>query len=139
MSKIILTNASVTVNAIDLSNHASKVTVDTKRNQVDVTAFGATNTEYALGLGDATIAIDFFQDYAASSVDATLWAIYQGGTAVPIVVKADAGATSGTNPTYTMSGLLPDYTPLDGQVGAASTLSVTFINGGTAGITRGTT
>lgn len=139
MSKLILTDASITINSVDLSDHCSKVTIDTKKNQVDVTSFGATNTEYALGLGDATIAVDFFQDYASSSVDATLWSVYQGGTAVSIVVKPTSAAISSSNPSYTMSGLLPEYMPIDGSVGAASTISVTFINGGTAGVTKATT
>lgn len=138
MAKTILTNCSITVNGVDLSDHASKVTIDDKKDQIDVTSFGASNKEYALGLGDATIAVDLFQDFASASVDSTLYSIFQGGTAVPVVVWPSGTVTSGTNPSYTMQGLLPEYTPLDGQVGQASQLSVTFINGDQTGVVRAT-
>lgn len=138
MAKTILTNCDVKVNAVDLSDHISKVTIDEKKDQVDVTSFGASSKEYALGLGDATIALDFFQDFSASSVDATLSAIFDAGTAVPIVVIPNGTVVSATNPSYTMQGLLPEYMPLDGSVGQASQLSVTFINGSQSGIVRGT-
>lgn len=138
MAKQILTDVSVVLNGVDLSDHVSKVTVDEKKNTVDVTSMGATATEYLLGLGDATIAVDFFQDFSAGSVDATLEPLYSSGSVFPIVVKPTSAAISATNPSYSGSFILPEYVPLDAQVGAASTMSVTFQNASQEGITRGT-
>ena len=139
MSKIVLRNAQVKVNSVDLSDHISKVTLQTTFNLVDVTAFGARYKEILQGLGDATIVCDFFQDFNPASVDATLWPLSQSGTPFPVVVCGDDTIpVSGTNPTYSMTAILGNYDPLDGSVGTASTTSVTFANASQSGVVRGT-
>lgn len=136
MAKTILRNASITVNAVDLSDHASSVTISIEKDDVDLTAFGSAMKEHGVGLGDGSIEIDFYQDFAAASVDATLYPIFTAGTPVPIVVKPEDAAVSATNPSYTMQGILLNYSPLAGSVGEASTMSVTFQNGADSGIVR---
>lgn len=138
MAKIVLKDATISVNGVSLSDHASSVTITTEYDDVDFTSFGATLKEHGKGMGDGSIEIDFFQDFAAASVDATLWPISQASTSVPIVVKPTSAATSTTNPQYTMQGLLMNYSPLAGSVGEPSTTSVTFQNGATSGIVRAT-
>ncbi len=131
-------NPVVTINAVDLSNRASSVEVNSEKDLVDVTAFGASSKQNLVGLGDGTISIDFFQDFAAASVDATLWPIHSGGTEVVITAKATNAAVSATNPLFTMTGVLPNYTPIAGGVGEASTISAEFSNSGDTGIVRTT-
>lgn len=138
MAKTILKNAFISVNGVTLSDHASSVEINTEFDDVDLTSFGATNKEHGKGLGDGTITVDFFQDFAAASVDATLWPISQSGSTFPIVVRPDAGAVSATNPQYTMQGLMMNYSPLAGSVGEASTTQVAFQNGSQTGIVRAT-
>jgi hypothetical protein len=138
MAKKILTNAFVSVNNVVLSDHSNKVTVTSSKDLQDVTSFGAQSKQNLVGLGDGSIAVDMFQDYDAGSVDATLWPIHNAGTEVPIVVRADAGAVSPTNPEWRMTGVLPEYTPIDGSVGDASKVSATFQNSGQSGIVRAT-
>lgn len=138
MGKVILKNPVITVNGVDLSDHISKVTITTTFNQVDVTAFGARYKEIAQGLGDANIACDFFQDFAAAEVDATLWPLSQSGSVFPIVVTPSSAVVSNTNPSYTMQGICADYNPIDGAVGAASMMTVTFPNADQTGVVRGT-
>jgi hypothetical protein len=58
MAKFVLTNASVSVNGVDLSDHVQSVTVETTRDDVEVTAMGATYKSYLGGLGDANITGD---------------------------------------------------------------------------------
>ena len=72
MAKHVLTNAEVLVNAVDLCDHVSSVTIETTRPEVDVTAMGATYQEFIPGLADATVTINFFQDFAAAKTHATL-------------------------------------------------------------------
>jgi hypothetical protein len=138
MAKFILKDAYVSVNGTVFSDHASKVTVASTFNEVDVTAFGETFKEVQLGLGDASMTVDFFADFAASSIDQTLWPLHTSGSVFPIIVKPTSATASATNPAYVMQAVLSDYNPLDGTVGAASTTSIKFSNAGTAGITRAT-
>lgn len=139
MAKHVLRSAVVTVNGTDLSDHCSSVTLEDSAEEVDLTSFGAsTYREFAPGMKDATITCEFFNDFAAASVDAVLAACYSSATAFPVVVKADSATTSATNPSFTMSSRLYTYNPLAGGVGEANTTSATFRNSGTAGITRGT-
>lgn len=138
MAKTILKNPVITLNGVDLTDHCSKVTIETKFDDVDLTVFGDTYKEHGQGLGDATITLTFFQDFQAGEVDATLWPLSQSGALFPVTVKPANAAVSTTNPLYSMTGVLLNYNPLDGQVGNASTTDVAINNGAQAGLTRAT-
>ena len=73
MARLVLTNPSITINAVDLANHIASVTVDTSVNEVEVTAFGDSGTKRVGGLQDNSITLSFHQDYAASSVEQTIY------------------------------------------------------------------
>lgn len=135
MAKVVLKDASITVNAIDLSTRCDQVSIEDSAEEVDVTAFqGNGYREFAQGLKDATITATFFQDFASGSVHSTLNSLYQNGTTFDVVVKGDDAAVSATNPSFTMSAKLYSYSPLAGSVGEPSKIEATFRNAGT-GIT----
>ena len=127
-------NTQLTVNSIDLSTWATQVAIADTKDQVEVSGFKETYKEFLPGLADAEITASFTQDYAASAVDATLAPLYAGTATFPVKVKPD---TSGTV-VYTMTCFLYEYGPVSGGVGDANTISATFKNAGTAGMTRGT-
>lgn len=124
----------ITVAGVDLSDHCTSLSLPDSADEVDVTGFNQTYREFGVGLKDATIDATFIQDYASSSVDATLWPLYANETAGTIKVNPD---TSGTV-VYTLVAKLFSYSPLDGGPGDANSVSATFRNAGTAGLTRGT-
>ena len=134
MPKTILRDVTVSIDGVDLSDHVSSVSVNSEKDDVDLTAFGDDLHVHGVGLGDGSIEMDVYQDFGAGSVHVTPSAIYTAGEAVPIIVKPTAAAISATNPAITMDGLLMSYSPLAGSVGEASTMSVTFQNGGSTGI-----
>jgi len=139
MGKFVLIKPTIKVNNVDLSDHASSVTIETNADDVDLTGFTETYKEHGVGLRDATISVDWFQDYQSGSVNATLWPFVAGnssGGTVEVVVR-QADVTSGTA-SYTMAARIFDYQPLQGGVGAAATISTKFDNAGTAGLTYGT-
>jgi len=136
MAITVLTNAMVLVNGVDLSDHASKVATEDNRDSVDVTAMGATNKAIQKGLGDAKITIDFFQDFAAGKVHATLQPLIGSSTPVAVEVRPTNAARSATNPAILLSGaLLMNYSGLDGKVGDASEISAEFVNASQSGMT----
>ena len=124
MAKIVLTNPSITVGGVDLSDHINNITLETKYDIVETTTFGSTAKTRVAGLADNQISIDFMQDFGSSSVEATIYPLL--GTTTSIVVKPVAGTTTSTNPQYTVSALVADWTPLKGGVGQLATASVTW-------------
>lgn len=135
MAITVLTNAYVLVNGVDLSDHVSKVTTTDNRDSVDVTAMGATSKAVTKGLGDASVSIDFFQDFAAGKVHATLQPLVGSSTGVTVEVRPVNAARSATNPAFLMTGLLMNYTFLDGSVGDASSITAEFVNSSQTGVT----
>ena len=126
----------VTIDGVNLSDHVSEVSIESERDEVDVTAMGAVNKVMVAGLGDATITMTMFQDFAASEVDATLWPLSTTNTAFVVTVKATSAATSTTNPLYSMTSLMYGYSPISGGIGDASSTELTFRNAAQAGLTR---
>lgn len=126
MAKNIMTNVSVLINSVDLSDHVDTVTVTETSEDIDLTAMGATSRAHAPGLRDDTVTIVFFQDFAASKVDATLSALQGVAAGAPIIIKPVAAAVSTTNPSYTMTGVLLEYSPLNGSVGQANKITAVF-------------
>ena len=124
MAQIVLTNPSITIGGVDLSDHINNITLETKYDIVETTTFGSTAKTRVAGLADNQISIDFMQDFGSSSVEATIYPLL--GTTTSIVVKPVAGTTTSTNPQYTVSALVADWTPLKGGVGQLATASVTW-------------
>lgn len=135
MAIFTLTDALIIVNGVTLSDHGNSVDVEDNRDQIDVTAFGATMKQYNKGLGDGGMTIGFFQDFAAAKVHATLQPLISSDTGVVIELRATSAARSATNPAILMTGKLFTYKGLSGNIGEASTISAEFKNSGSGGIT----
>jgi len=126
---IIVTNAQVTIGGVDLSSHITKVTLSTTRAEVETTTFGNTAKRRIAGLADNSVAIDFNQDFAAASVETTLYPLL--GSTATVVVKPNGTATGTANPAYTFSALVTEWMPLDAQVGELASASITWPIDGT--------
>jgi len=124
VSKLVLTNPKVTINSVDLSDHISSVTLDTKADILETTGFGSTSKTRVAGLLDNSITIEWFQDFAGSSVEATIYPLI--GQATTVLVQPISAAVSTTNPTYTVSAVVSEWQPLKGGVGQLATASTTW-------------
>ena len=125
MARIVLTNAYVTVNSVDVSDHVASVTLNSSIDVVETTAFGTTGARSRIGgLADNSITLEFHQDYASGSIEATVYPLL--GTTTTVVVKPNGSTTSTTNPSYTATALVSEWTPLNGAVGELATASVTW-------------
>jgi hypothetical protein len=134
MAEQVLTNAHLTVNGVNLSDHVRSITLRYAAELQDITAMGDSSRARLGGLKDWSFEVEFNQDYAAASVDATLFPIV--GTSVAIIIRADAGAVSATNPNFTGNAILESYQPVGGGVGGTHVAPVTFQGNGT--LTRAT-
>lgn len=128
MAKIVLTDASITVNSVALSDHANSVTLNYEIDSIEVTSFGDGGHKFTGGLQNNSCEIAFMQDFAASNVEATVYPLV--GTTTTIVMKPTSAATSVTNPTYTLTGTyLAAHTPIAASVGELAMTTLSFTGG----------
>jgi hypothetical protein len=125
MARIVLTNALVTVNAVDLSDYVASITLNSSIDVVETTAFSSTAARTRIGgLADNSISLEFHQDYASGEVEATIFPLI--GTVTTVTVKPINATTSATNPLYTMQCVVAEWTPLGAAVGELATASVSW-------------
>jgi len=132
MSVYLSNGVSVTVDSVDLSSLVSSVTINRTFDELEVTAMGDSGRKYVKGLEASSVTIDFFNDEATGKTLQKLNSIW--GTSVTVVIKQSAGAVAPTNPSYTMSCLVNNLTPVNGAVGDLSTQSVTWNVNGTIAV-----
>jgi hypothetical protein len=140
VAKFVATDIKTTINGVDFSDHIAAVTLDISTDEIETTAFGGSGFRTRIsGLKDASITLDFHQDFATTgsgAVDQTIFANF--GSLATVVVTPTSGSVSATNPSYTGVFLVSQTTPIASSVGDLATQSLTWSTAGTAGIVRGT-
>ncbi len=132
------TSSGLKIGGTDLSARVRSMEVQMNSADVDTTAMGAVSQTHAPGLRDDRITVTFFQDYASSQVDSVVSALQGSTTGATIIAFAHGTTPSSTAPSYTMVGSPFDYSPINGEVGAANQTTVTFLPVAGSYITRGT-
>ena len=136
MAIFTMTDCTVIINGVTLSDHGNEITVEDTRDEVDITAFGNTSKAIAKGLGDASITVKMFQDFAGGKTHATLQPLIGSSTPVAVEVRATSAARSATNPAALLAAaVLTTYNMLDGGMGDVSVTTAVFKNAGQAGMT----
>jgi len=139
MASFVLTDFSFVIDnssgtPVDLSNHVQSITLNIEADVQEDTAMGSTYKTRLGGLLDWSLDVTFKQDFAASSVDATLSAIV--GKSGTFTGKPTSGAVSATNPSYSGECILASYAPFGNSVGELATTTVRFLGNGA--LTRAT-
>lgn len=137
MPKFLATQFQVSLNGVNLTDSLHAVTLDVSSNEVDTTTFGTASTVYKTvvgGIVSGSVKMDFYQDYASGSVDATIFPLVN--TIGTLVIKPAGTATSATNPAYSALCLINAYSPISGSIGDLSSFSVTWPT--TGSVTRAT-
>ena len=124
MAKIVLTNPSITINSVDLTDMVAQVSIDQSFDDVETTAFGSSSRTRVAGLGDHSVSLTFHQDFAASEVEATVRPLL--GSTCPIVVKPVNATVTSTNPSYSFTALVTEWSSISGAVGDLLTVDVTW-------------
>jgi len=134
MAKLVLTNATVSLNGTDISNDVAAITLSTTAAEVPTTSFGSGGAVTRVaGLIDNSVTLSLHNEY--SSVEGLIFPLI-GSTAVTMVIKASTATPSTANPSYTFSVLCTEWTPVNGAVGELNTADVTWPISGT--ITKAT-
>jgi hypothetical protein len=141
MARLVLTDAVVTLNATDISEYVTSVTLNTPEDVVETTAMSAVGARTRTsGLKDHSITLELNNDFASGALESVVSAIGIGELA-SLTVKPTSAAVSTTNPIYKADGtgtgatkagqvLISEWTPINGAVGELATVSVTWpVNG----------
>jgi hypothetical protein len=124
LAKFYAQDYKVTVGTTVLSDSIASVTLDITTDDVETTAFGSSYRTRIGGLKDASVSLDFHQDFGAGSVDALLFPLM--GSTVAVKIAPTSGTVTATNPEYRFTALVTQYQPFAGAVGDLATLSVTW-------------
>ncbi len=128
VSSTYLSNPSVTINSVDLTDQCTSAVVNYVAEQLENTTFGNTSRSFTSGLYSNTITVTLYQSYAASETEVSVYSLV--GTTTTLVVKPSSGAVSATNPSYTLTGAyLSAHTPINASLGELSTIDLTFSGG----------
>jgi len=124
MAKFYAQDYKITIGTAVLSEDIASVTLDITSDEIETTAFGQTYRTRIGGLRDASVSLDFHQDFGAGSVDALLFPLM--GSTVAVKIAPTSGTVTATNPEYRFTALVTQYQPFAGAVGDLATLSVTW-------------
>jgi len=134
MAKFAATDYFVSVAGTDFSQNLNSVELAIEADDLETTAFGQGFRTRIGGLKQASLTLNFMQDFGAGSVDAVLSPLL--ATLATVIIRPTSSLVSATNPSYTMTALVTQYSPFASSVGDIASLSVTFPISGT--VTRAT-
>jgi len=128
ISSTYLSNPSITINAVDLSDQCTSAVINYVSEQLENTTFSNTSRSFTAGLFSNSVTVTLYQSYAASETEVSVYSLV--GTTTTLVLKPASGAASATNPSYTLTGaFLSAHTPINASLGELSTIDLTFSGG----------
>jgi hypothetical protein len=127
MAKLVLTNSNVTLGSTDISEYVASVTLSISVNEVETTSFGTGAVTRVGGLQDNSVTLSMHQDFSA--IEGLVFPLIGGTTS--LVIKPNGTAVGTANPSYTMTPLVTEWTPVNGAVGELAVVDVTWPISGT--------
>jgi len=91
MAIFVATDFNVSINgSTALASYLTQVELKASATDITTTAFGSSWVTRVAGLKEGSLTLTFNQDYAASTVDATLWPLL--GSQATVVIKPTSSA-----------------------------------------------
>ena len=125
MAVMLNSTVGVKIATVDISDHVSSATLTQTFDELEVSALGDLSHKFTKGLESSTLSLDFFNDFAASQITTLLQTNY-GTTVTAVLIPVKGTAVSATNPLYTVSILINNLTPINGDVASLNNSSITF-------------
>ena len=123
MAVMLNSTVGVKIASTDISDHVSSATLTQNFDELEITALGDLSHKFAKGLESSTLTLGF--DFAASQITTLLQTNY-GTTVTAVLIPVKGTAVSATNPLYTVSILINNLTPINGDVASINNSSITF-------------
>ncbi|KFU81015.1 hypothetical protein SAMN04489729_4810 [Amycolatopsis lurida] len=129
MPHMVLLASYLSINAVDVSEHSSKIELSVEVSDEDATTFRSLGWKEVLGgIKEGSLSATFKQDIAAGELDATMWPLL--GNNVPFEVRLSDAAVGPNNPKYTGTVLMKKWAPIAGQVGSIAEVDVEWPTSG---------
>lgn len=136
MAKQIIQNPTIIIAGGTVSANVAQATLTISSNEIDASNFGGNGwSEIIGGIKSGSLTLTWHNDYAAGGIDSILSPLV-GGTAAFEIRPAGTAAAGSSNPKYTGTILVTEYSPIDAAVGDLSAFTATWPT--TGAITRGT-
>jgi hypothetical protein len=129
MAIFVATDYKITLNGTNLSSYLTHAELKISANDVTTTSFGSQYVTRVAGLKEGSVSLTFNQDFAASAIDATIYALV--GSLGTVVITPTSSAVSTANPAYTAVVSIIDYSPFASNIGDLATVSLTWPTSGT--------
>ena len=114
----------VIVGTSTISSFVSTVSLNLEVEAVTITAMNDTIQNMVGGVEVSSVSLELFNDFAAASVNSLFEDAIGSKLAIKLIPVT--GTVSATNPSYSMSCLITQWTPISGSTDAAATASVTL-------------
>jgi hypothetical protein len=129
MAIFVATDYKITLNGTNLSSYLTHAELKISANDVTTTSFGSNYVTRVAGLKEGSVSLTFNQDFAAASIDATIYPLI--GSLGTVVITPTSSAVSTANPAYTAVVSIIDYSPFASNIGDLATVSLTWPTSGT--------
>jgi len=114
----------VIVGTSTISSFVSTVSLNREVEAVTITAMNDTVQNMIGGIEVSSISMEIFNDFAAASVNSLFEDAIGSKLAIKLIPVT--GTVTATNPSYSMSCLITQWTPIAGSTDSAALASVTF-------------
>ena len=114
----------VIVGTSTISSFVSTVSLNREVEAVTITAMNDTVQNMIGGIEVSSVSMEIFNDFAAASVNSLFEDAIGSKLAIKLIPVT--GTVSATNPSYSMSCLITQWTPISGSTDSAALASVTF-------------
>jgi hypothetical protein len=114
----------VIVGTSTISSFVSTVSLNREVEAVTITAMNDNIQNMVGGVEVSSVSLELFNDFAAASVNSLFEDAI--GTKLALKLIPVTGTVSATNPSYSMSCLVTQWTPISGSTDSAMTASVTL-------------
>jgi len=107
-----------------ITTFVNTVSLNRELDVVDITAMTDSVANAITGVERSTLNLELYNDFAASSVNALFEDAL--GTKLNIKLIPVSGTVSATNPSYSMSCLISNWTPINGSIDGVASVSASF-------------
>jgi hypothetical protein len=127
VAKTALTDVSIVIDGLDISDYCFSVDLPDSKDQIDVSGFNSTGSrEFVPGTRDQSISLGVLQDFAANLIHSKFNTLYTANSAFVFTIKPTSSGVSSTNPKYSGTAQMYEYDGLNGQLNSRSEIAVTL-------------